>query len=57
MALSRATSLQGLQVLGFNPEKVNRPILVHLIDLTNPFVQVMAHPKVAKWSQTLETIN
>lgn len=38
VALSRATSLQGLQVLNFDPGKVN------------------AHPKVAAWSKTLETV-
>ncbi|KAG5719595.1 hypothetical protein E4T56_gene9319, partial [Termitomyces sp. T112] len=38
VALSRATSLEGLQVLNFDPKKVN------------------AHPKVALWTQTLETI-
>jgi ATP-dependent DNA helicase PIF1 len=37
VALSRATSLEGLQVLGFDPAKV------------------MVHPKVAKWSQSLES--
>jgi len=39
VALSRATSLEGLQVLNFSADKVN------------------AHPKVAQWSRTLETIN
>ncbi|GLB43418.1 putative DNA-dependent ATPase and 5'-3' DNA helicase required for the maintenance of both mitochondrial and nuclear genome stability [Lyophyllum shimeji] len=38
VALSRATSLEGLQVLNFDPSKVN------------------AHPKVAIWSKTLETL-
>ncbi|KAF5383613.1 hypothetical protein D9615_003724 [Tricholomella constricta] len=38
VALSRATSLEGLQVLNFDPSKVN------------------AHPKVAVWSKTLETV-
>ncbi|RDB15851.1 ATP-dependent DNA helicase PIF1 [Hypsizygus marmoreus] len=38
VALSRATSLEGLQVLNFDPNKVN------------------AHPKVAEWSKTLETV-
>lgn len=38
VALSRATSLDGLQVLNFDPKKVQ------------------AHPKVAEWSKTLETI-
>jgi len=39
VALSRATSLEGLQVLNFSADKVN------------------AHPKVAQWSRTLETID
>lgn len=39
VALSRATSLEGLQVLNFSASKVN------------------AHPKVAEWSRTLETID
>ncbi|KAJ7805365.1 hypothetical protein B0H14DRAFT_3485232 [Mycena olivaceomarginata] len=38
VALSRATSLEGLQVLNFNKD------------------EVMAHPKVAVWSRTLETV-
>ncbi|WVF67909.1 hypothetical protein IAT40_002671 [Kwoniella sp. CBS 6097] len=39
VALSRATSLEGLQVLGFTPQKV------------------MAHRKVAVWSETLKDLN
>ncbi|OCF36037.1 ATP-dependent DNA helicase PIF1 [Kwoniella heveanensis CBS 569] len=39
VALSRATSLEGLQVLGFTPQKV------------------MAHRKVAIWSETLKDLN
>ncbi|KIJ55800.1 hypothetical protein M422DRAFT_151421 [Sphaerobolus stellatus SS14] len=39
VALSRATSLQGLEVYGFDAAKVQ------------------AHPKVAVWSKTLETIS
>ncbi|WWD20773.1 hypothetical protein CI109_105250 [Kwoniella shandongensis] len=39
VALSRATSLEGLQVTGFNAEKV------------------MAHRKVAVWSNTLKDLN
>lgn len=39
VALSRATTLEGLQVLNFDPKKVQ------------------AHPKVAEWSKTLETIS
>ncbi|WVR08671.1 hypothetical protein IAU60_005729 [Kwoniella sp. DSM 27419] len=39
VALSRATSLEGLQVLGFTAEKV------------------MAHRKVAVWSETLQDLN
>ncbi|KAJ3491838.1 hypothetical protein NLI96_g410 [Meripilus lineatus] len=38
VALSRATSLEGLQVLNFNSAKVT------------------VHPKVVKWSDTLETV-
>ncbi|WVQ85854.1 hypothetical protein IAT38_008022 [Cryptococcus sp. DSM 104549] len=39
VALSRATSLEGLQVTGFNKDKV------------------MAHKKVATWSDTLQNLN
>ncbi|KAF7356304.1 ATP-dependent DNA helicase PIF1 [Mycena venus] len=39
VALSRATSLDGLQVLNFDEKKVQ------------------AHPKVAAWSKTLETVS
>lgn len=39
VALSRATSLEGLEVRNFRPDKV------------------MAHPKVAKWSETLQVLN
>lgn len=39
VALSRATSLDGLEVRNFRPDKV------------------MAHPKVAKWTQTLQVLD
>ena len=53
MALSRATSLEGLQVLGFDEKKVTHSYAS--LDHSN-LSQVMAHPKVIKWSSTLETL-
>jgi ATP-dependent DNA helicase PIF1 len=54
VALSRATTLEGLQVLNFDPAKVYlfKPNLNVLIR----FLQVQAHPKVVSWSKTLSTI-
>lgn len=54
VALSRATTLEGLQVLRFDPAKVGLfdPIPNSLIR----FLQVQAHPKVVAWSKTLSTI-
>lgn len=55
VALSRATSLDGLQVLNFNPSKVCLPVVI-CRRRTNSNFQVQAHPKVVQWSDTLETI-
>ena len=43
VALSRATSLQGLQVLNFNPEKVRDAVLA-LFVLDRPFLPF--HPSI-----------
>ncbi|KAG2757077.1 hypothetical protein CY34DRAFT_72261, partial [Suillus luteus UH-Slu-Lm8-n1] len=47
VALSRATSLEGLQVLNFDPKKARG----------TSSLPVQAHPKVVEWSKTLETIS
>lgn len=52
VALSRATSLEGLQVTGFNAAKVSRRVGLMargpLTDASHSFLrQVMAHPKVS----------
>lgn len=54
VALSRATSLEGLQVLGFNAAKVGCPIARLRIMADT---QVQAHPKVTKWSTKLKDLN
>ena len=55
VALSRATSLDGLQVLHFDPSKVR--FANSFFNSSTDVAQVMAHPKVVQWSKTLETIN
>lgn len=57
VALSRATSLDGLQVLNFNPSKARLPI--HLLHLhsTHRVAQVFVHEKVKEWSAKLETFS
>jgi ATP-dependent DNA helicase PIF1 len=53
VALSRATSLEGLQVLGFNASKVSRILSIR----DSSKWQVQAHPKVAQWSTKLRDLN
>ena len=55
VALSRATSLEGLQVLHFDPAKVCGVVLYLVAALIS--LQVQAHPKVVEWSKTLEVID
>ena len=61
VALSRATSLDGLQVLNFDPAKVRKMTLLETrssgADVLSFSSQVKAHPKVVEWSKTLEAIN
>jgi ATP-dependent DNA helicase PIF1 len=56
VALSRATSLEGLQVLNFDPKKVGCHSAIRLLGCHISSAQVQAHPKVAEWSKTLDTI-
>ena len=56
VALSRATSLEGLQVLNFNPNKVRKSMyLVSISTDRNP--QVLVHDRVKGWSAGLETLD
>jgi ATP-dependent DNA helicase PIF1 len=55
VALSRATSLEGLQVLNFDPSKVGLHACAAKLTLTLG-QQVNAHPKVVAWSKTLEEL-
>lgn len=58
MALSRATSLDGLQVLNFNPRKARLPIHpLFRIQFTHRVAQVLVHEKVKEWSEKLETFS
>lgn len=54
VALSRAASLDGLQVLGFDAKKVChlRFSSAHILFIC--MLQVKAHPKVIEWSLSLE---
>ena len=54
VALSRATTLEGLQVLNFDAAKVkeSEPIFK---EASHTVRQVQAHPKVVAWSKTLTT--
>lgn len=54
VALSRATTLEGLQVLNFDATKVC--FLTVLKTASQYPIQVQAHPKVVAWSKTLSTI-
>jgi ATP-dependent DNA helicase PIF1 len=54
VALSRATTLDGLQVLNFDPAKVCMLYLISILLIRS--LQVQAHPKVVAWSKTLSTI-
>lgn len=55
VALSRATSLDGLQVLNFDASKV-RVLRFSYISVLTTLAKVNAHPKVVEWSKTLEEI-
>lgn len=55
VALSRATSMDGLQVLNFSADKVKAFFDSHCIQ-TDPPLQVFVHEKVRAWSNTLETL-
>ena len=55
VALSRATCLEGLQVMGFSADKVRTLLTGHCCLLT--VWQVMAHRKVAVWSSSLRDLN
>ena len=54
VALSRATSLEGLQVLNFSADKVCSPLFLPYWRLS--ILQVFVHDKVRHWSTTLETL-
>lgn len=54
VALSRATTLDGLQVLNFDPTKVYS--FSRIFNFLLKFLQVQAHPKVVAWSKTLSTV-
>lgn len=64
VALSRAATIEGLQVLRFDPKKVPLPLLlsafVHVLPwLTSGLLapmQVSAHPKVIEWNKSLECL-
>ena len=56
VALSRATSLEGLQVLNFNPSKARQSM--HLLCILLTLVaQVFVHERVKEWSANLETFS
>lgn len=48
VALSRATSLDGLQVLGFHPDKCVQFLLITRAALDMTF-RIEAHPRVIQW--------
>ena len=56
VALSRATSLEGLQVLNFNPSKARQSMHLLCILLTLA-AQVFVHERVKEWSANLETFS
>jgi len=57
VALSRATSLDGLQVLNFNPSKARQPMHPLPLHFTHRTAQVFVHVKVKDWSAKLETFS
>ena len=56
VALSRATSLEGLQVLNFSPNKARQSIYLLCVS-TDRATQVFVHEKVKEWSSKLETFD
>ena len=67
VALSRAATMEGLQVLRFDPRKVGlRLLLSAVVDihtwltfgllLASILIQVAAHPKVIEWNKSLECL-
>ena len=69
VALSRAATMEGLQVLRFDPKKVafffafagSSVVVGNMVDvrftlLASIFIQVAAHPKVIEWNKSLECL-
>lgn len=58
VALSRAASLDGLQVVRFDPTKVRsfdiRSLVSQVAYASHTIYQVMAHSEVVKWSKKME---
>ena len=59
VALSRAATMEGLQVLRFDPKKVSLPLpsstFIHGL-FASILIQVAAHPKVIEWNKSLECL-
>jgi ATP-dependent DNA helicase PIF1 len=53
VAISRATCLEQLQILNFDPGKCvdasSPPVAISLIESASHFYRVMAHPRVLEW--------
>lgn len=56
VALSRATTMEGLQVLGFSADKVRQLLLLYR-SRKKLIRQVQAHKRVAIWSKDLKDLN